>query len=253
MLVVALTRHLAAEAAVADLARHLGVALVDLAAVEPQHDPVVVPEIAHALGEGRQCQRVGADIHRAVAIAHRQRTAATGAHQDIFAPAQQDSQSEGAAQPSHCLGHRLLGRHLGLKVGRQQLGHDFSVSVAVEAPALGHQLVLEDLDILDDSVVHNRHPAGGDRMGVALRGFAVRRPARMADADGATERLLREAMIEIDQLAFGAAALDTAVHQGRDARRIVAAILEPLQGFEQQRRDGRLTDYSDYTAHGRKS
>ena len=75
----------------------------------------------------------------------------------------------------------------------------------------------------------------------------------MADADGATERLLREAMIEIDQLAFGAAALDTAVHQGRDARRIVAAILEPLQGFEQQRRDGRLTDDSDYTAHGRKS
>ena len=43
-----------------------------------------------------------------------------------------------------------------------------------------------------------------------------------------------EPRLEVGQLALGAAALDVAVHQGGDARRIVAAIFQPLQRVDQQ-------------------
>ena len=89
------------------------------------------------------------------------------------------------------------------------------------------------------------------RMGVALRRLAVGRPARVADADRAGQRLAAEPRLEIDQLALGAAALDVAVDQRGDARRIVAAIFQPLQRLDQQGRDRRLADDSDDAAHGR--
>jgi hypothetical protein len=45
---------------------------------------------------------------------------------------------------------------------------------------------------------------------------------------------------EVDELALGAAALDAAVDQGRDPGRIVAAIFEPPQPFDQLGATGRL-------------
>jgi hypothetical protein len=97
------------------------------------------------------------------------------------AAAEQRNQREGAAQPLHRLGHRLLGRHLALQQRGQELRHHLGVGVALEATALGQQLVLQLLEVLDDAVVHDRHPVGGDRMGIALGRLAVRRPAGMAD------------------------------------------------------------------------
>ena len=72
-------------------------------------------------------------------------------------------------------------------------------------------------------------------MGWALRSdrLAVGRPARVADADRARQRLGAEPRLEIDQLALGAAALDVAVDQGGDARRVVAAIFQPLQRLDE--------------------
>ncbi len=45
------------------------------------------------------------------------------------------------------------------------------------------------------------------------------RPARVADADRARQRLAAEPRLEVHKLAFGAPALDVAVDQGGDARR----------------------------------
>ena len=248
---VALAHHRAGDAALADLALHLLATLEDRGALGVQHDPVVVLEVGHALGEGRQRQRVGADIHLAVAVADRERAAAARPHQDVVAAAEQRDQREGAAQPFHRLAHRLLGRHLALEKRGEELRHHFGVGVAVEAAALGHKLVLQFLEVLDDAVVHDRHPVGGDGMGVALRRLAVGRPARVADADRARQRLRAEPRLEVDQLALGAAAIDVAVDQGGDARRVVAAIFQPLQRLDQQGRDGGLADDSDDAAHGR--
>ena len=52
------------------------------------------------------------------------------------------------------------------------------------------------------------------RMGVALGRHAVRRPARVADADRAGQRLAAEPRLEVAELALGAAALDVAVRPG---------------------------------------
>ena len=92
---------------------------------------------------------------------------------------------------------------------------------------------------------------GGDGMGVALGGLAVGRPARVADADRARQRLAAEPRLEVHKLALGAPALDVAVDQGGDAGRIVAAIFQALQRLDQQGGDRRLADDSDDAAHVR--
>ena len=80
-------------------------------------------------------------------------------------------------------------------------------------------------------------PPGLVRVGVALGRRAVRRPAGMADAGMAADRILHEQVGERDQLADRAAAGEAAVVQRRDAGAVVAAVLEPLQRLEDQRRD----------------
>ena len=93
-----------------------------------------------------------------------------------------------------------------------------SVSVwRLEAIAAAGELGLQRLEILDDAVMDHGDAARGDGMGVALARHAMRRPARVADADPALHRLGREPRLELGELALGAAALDRAVDQGRDA------------------------------------
>ncbi len=87
------------------------------------------------------------------------------------------------------------------------------------------------------------------RMGVGLVRLAVGRPARMADPDGPRERRFRELHFEIAELALGAAALEPAVFQRGDAGGIVSPVFQPLQRFDDLRRDGRLTEDSDDSAH----
>src|SRR5258707_14197352 len=64
------------------------------------------------------------------------------------------------------------------------------------------QLFLQRLKILDDAVMHDRDPVGGDWVRVLLVRLAVRRPARMADADRARHRLAFEAGEKVLHLAF---------------------------------------------------
>jgi len=85
-------------------------------------------------------------------------------------------------------------------------------------------------------------------MGVVLGGGAVRRPARVTDTRRAFDRLGREAAARDDQLAGRAAAVDMAVDDVGDASRVVAAILEPLETFKQQRRPAPAQSFDD-SAH----
>src|ERR1700730_9547243 len=113
------------------------------------------------------------------------------------------------------------------------------------------QLFLQCLEILDDAVMDDGDPVGGDRVGVLLVRLAVRRPARMADADRPPHRFAFEAGDEVRQFAFGAAPLDPAIDQGRDARRIIATVFEPPEAFDQLWRDRFLGDDPNDAAHQR--
>ena len=105
--------------------------------------------------------------------------------------------------------------------------------------------------VLDDAVVDDDDLAGAVavRVGVLLGRTAVRRPARVADAVVARERIQRDDVFEVRQLAGAPAQLDRAVVHDRDAGRVVAAILEPPQAVDEHRHDVLGSDVADDPAH----
>jgi hypothetical protein len=59
----------------------------------------------------------------------------------------------------------------------------------------------------------------------------------VADADGAVKRRLAQAAFQVAKLALGAAARQRAAFERRDARRVIAAIFEPLERVDELPRD----------------
>ena len=64
-----------------------------------EDDPVAVLEIADGVGERRERDRIGAEIHLAVAVADRERRALARADQKIVLAGEQEGERKGAAQP----------------------------------------------------------------------------------------------------------------------------------------------------------
>ena len=91
------------------------------------------------------------------------------------------------------LGDRLT--HGGQEVGRglefmgDQVGDDLGVGIRSEVVTQRLEAPAQRLVILDDAVVHHRQSLGDVRVGIALAGHAMRRPACMRDA--AVARRLR--------------------------------------------------------------
>ena len=84
----------------------------------------------------------------------------------------------------------------------------FRIGVGLEPVAFGLELGAQFAEILDDAVVDDGNLRRHMRMRVALRWTAVRRPARVSDAGPSGKRLGEQALFEIAQFAFGAAALE---------------------------------------------
>ena len=100
-------------------------------------------------------------------------------------------QRVGAADAHHAAGECVDGAALILLVVVvHELDGDLGIRLGLEAIAVLLQLLAQLLMVLDDAVVHrdNRHVVAAVRVRVALRGLAVRGPARVADAAGALER-----------------------------------------------------------------
>src|SRR5579871_3890124 len=87
------------------------------------------------------------------------------------------------------------------------------------------------------------------RMRVLLGGTPVRGPARVTESVAAGDGIEAHGFFEIAQLPFGAADLQSIVAAHGHAGRIVAAILEASQAFENQRHNRLMTDVSDNPAH----
>ena len=123
-----------------------------------------------------------------------------------------------------------------------------SVSLAKRAPG-GDDLPLQRLEILDDAVVDDGDALGRVRVRVQFGRRAMRRPARVADAGGAGERLCLEPRFEVDELAAGPAAFEVPVLERGDPGGIVAAVFEPLQRIHDLWRDRPLAENADDPAH----
>ena len=228
---------------------HLAGDVLDDGAAAGEHDEVAVLEVADLAGERRERDGIRAEIHLAVAIADGERRTLARPDQEVFLAGKQEGEREGALEPRQR--HRDRGdragalRHL---VG-DEMGDHLGVGLGHELGAAGLELGAQLGEILDDAVVDHRDAVGRVGMGVDLVRTAVGRPAGVADADGARERLLGEPDLEIAELTFGAAAGEAAGLERRHARRIVAAVFQALQSIDHARRDRRLTEDSDDSAH----
>ena len=223
--------------------------VVDRDAVARDLDPVAVFEIADGVGEGRERDRVGAEIHLALAVADRERRALARADQQIVLAREQKGQRESAAQLRKRGGDRIGRRTPLLHLAADQMRHHFGVGLGDELGAVLFELLAQFAVILDDAVMHHRHLLGGMRMRVILGRPAMCRPAGVTDADGAGERLLEQALFQIFQFAFGAAARELPALERGDARGVIAAIFEPLQRIDQLVRDGLAAENPDDPAH----
>ena len=129
------------------------------------------------------------------------------------------------------------------------MSDDLAVGLGGELGALPFQLPAQLAEVLDDAVVHDGEPVGRVRMGVVLGRAPVRCPAGVADADRAGERFARELCFQVLELAFSTPPRQRAVLQRRHAGRIVAAIFEALERFDELRGDRLAADDSDNAAH----
>ena len=233
--VVALADQRAGQRGLLDLALdRLALGVIDRGAARVQHRPVAFLQVLDAVGQRRERQGVGAEVHLAVAVADRERAAAARPDQQVVVAGEQDGQRERAVQP---LERRRGGRHRPdalSQIVADQLRDHLGVGLGLEAVALGDQLVAQHLEVLDDAVVHHRDAARLVGVGVVAGRRAVGRPAGVADADHAGQRLLLEHPLEVDELALGAAALDAAVDQRGDAGAVVAPVLQTLERIEEE-------------------
>ena len=133
-----------------------------------------------------------------------------------------------------------------------QVRDDFGVRLRAERVPCREQLFAPLAVVLDDPVEDDREltvVAGGERVSVLLGDAAVRRPARVADAgrrDG-SEPLGRD--LQVLEVADGADVREPVVLEQRDAGRVVAAVLEPLEPAQEERLRGARADVSDDPAH----
>ncbi len=97
--------------------------------------------------------------------------------------------------------------------------------------------------------MHHGNFVRGVRMRVALFRRAMRRPARMADADRTLQRFFFQLVFKIGQLALGTAARNVTVGKRGDARAVIAPVFKALQPLHKQGSSLFFTDDADYSAH----
>ena len=89
-----------------------------------------------------------------------------------------------------------------------QVHDDLGIRVGVELVTLGSEHFPQFAEVLDNAVVHHRDALVHVRVRVGLARASVRRPARVADAGAALQRLVGEPQFEVLELALGPALVE---------------------------------------------
>src|SRR5262245_56799721 len=104
------------------------------------------------------------------------------------------------------------------------MGDHFGVGLGSKLGTILLKLLAQLAEVLDDAVVHDREPVGRVRMRVRFARPTMCRPAGMANADRAAQRLALELLLEVTQLALRSPPLERGAFERGHASRIVAAI-----------------------------
>ena len=157
----------------------------------------------------------------------------------------------GADQAVGSLAHGLQEVVAFAQVLLHEVRDDLGVGLARERMAAAFQLFAQLGEVLDDAVMHDGYAAvaGGMRMRVRLAGAAMRGPARVADAAGAGQLEGLDELREAAHLPLAVHDFQLAVLLDGDAGRVIAAVFESRQTFDQDVLDGARSGVSDDSAH----
>ena len=225
-----------------------------------RHELVVVQELDVA-GLGQEGRYRRGDEGLVVAHAHDQRALLARAHEHLgFVGGHRDERVVAA---------ELVVRHahgldqVAVVVARDQVRDHLGVGVGGELSPLGLEAAAERDMVLHDAVEDDVDAIVGVevRMGVGLAHTAVRGPARVTDPGGGLAgghrhggllllHLRRHRFAQEGQVAHRAYRIDVVLHQQRQARGVVAPVLELLEPLQEKLTARPFTDISDDSTHG---
>ena len=237
-----------------------GLGLVRLAAHVEEHRPVR-RELGHvAIGQDGHVARgvdhgddVAGHVGAVFRQAHHQRRVLARRHDGARLPVAHHGERIGTDEALRRLAHGLQ-QVVVAPVGLfHQMRDHLGVGLARERMAAAFQLLAQFGVVLDDAVVDDGHMAVAGDVGMRIRlgRTAVRGPARVADAAGARQAERGHQRRKPAHLAFAVHDLQLAVLLDGDARRVVAAVLEPREPFHQDVRHGTRSRVADDSAHRR--
>ncbi len=230
-----------------------------LDAGQGQDGHIAVGQEIHVARVVQDARNIGG--HKGLALAHtddHRRTEPRGNDLVRF-EGRQDAQSKGPGEPldgaadGHFKSNRLAGRIRVQLNLLDEVGNDLGVGLGDEFVALRDEFALQIEIVLHNAVVDYDHAAGAVAVGVGVlfRGASVRGPARVADAEGALDRMLAQNLFQVAELARSATDLKRGAGRAAhgDACRVVAAVFEAPQPLDD---DGNYllgTDITDNAAH----
>ena len=205
-----------------------------------------------AAGMADEGRGIGGEKHLALADPEHYRAAVAGDDDHVGVCGVEDGEPVGPADQPERRAHRGIERSR--RHRRDQVCEHLGVGLRAKDDPIGFEPGAQLSGILDDAVMDDGDPVLGIamRMGIAVARLAMRCPARMGDAGRALEAR-RQQLFELAHpaLAFGQTQLAAA--GDRDPGRIVAAIFEPMQPFDQDRRRVAPADVTDDATHARVS
>ena len=208
----------------------------DLVIVRSQGNDLAVINLDCVAGELDEAGNVGAEEVTALTQADDQRgvqTRGDDAVRVVLLDGQQRERAlEAVGGQLHCLGEVAV--CLVVVDVQQQGGRHLGVRVGDEGVALGLQLVTQGGEVLDDAVVHHREATAAHHVRVRVRigRPTVGGPAGVADTEvGGRQRSLFNLRFQVGHLACLLAAFNGVLPHHRNTSRVVAAVLQTAQAF----------------------
>ena len=236
-----------------DVARgRAAIGVDDPVAAQLQVDDVAFFQVDDLVGGAGQRHGVGGDKVLALADTDDQRRTLARGHHAVRLLAAEHGDRVGAVQALD----RLLDGVEQVAVVHlvDQVGDHFGVGLAGEHVAERGQFGAQLVVVFDDAVVDQRDARRffgrrKVRVRIVRQRRAMRRPAGVGDAGEAFHAGTAHLGFEVGHARGAARTLQPAVEVQRDAAGIVAAVLEALEAFEQNRGDVTLRYCSDDAAH----